>query len=110
MVMVECTGVAGGIVMFTRDPSFRRASTIGVPSSTRRPICERMRSATRRTCPSSRKVMSLGWMTPSRSKYTWSGAFTITSVTLLSSTSAWMGPSPRTSSATSETSRCRTSP
>ena len=35
---------SGGIMAFTRDPSARRASTIGELSSTRRPTRETMRS------------------------------------------------------------------
>src|SRR5438067_12738901 len=38
IVMLEPCTASGGITMLTRDPSGRRASTIGDDSSTRRPI------------------------------------------------------------------------
>jgi hypothetical protein len=43
-------------MMLTRLPSLRRASTIGVVSSTRRPICETIRRATFSTWESSRNL------------------------------------------------------
>ena len=41
---------SGGMMAFTREPSGRRASTIGDDSSMRRPTCETILSITRRTC------------------------------------------------------------
>ena len=38
---------SGGMMAFTRDPSARRASTMGELSSTRRPTADTMRSMTR---------------------------------------------------------------
>ena len=45
----------GGITAFTRDPSARRASTIGLDSSMRRPRGVTIRSMTARTVSSSVK-------------------------------------------------------
>ena len=44
---IETTGpsnASGGIMAFTREPSAKRASTIGLDSSMRRPTLETMRS------------------------------------------------------------------
>ena len=46
----------GGITTFTREPSFRRASQIGVDSSTLRPTRLTIRSITCRICRSDSKV------------------------------------------------------
>ena len=50
MVIVGLFGETGGMMTFTREPSGRRASTIGDDSSTRRPIGAMMRSITRMMC------------------------------------------------------------
>ena len=49
MVMTGPTNDRGGMIAFTREPSVRRASTIGLDSSTRRPIGAMMRSMMRMT-------------------------------------------------------------
>src|SRR5690242_7105699 len=46
----------GGMTTLTREPSFKRASQIGVDSSTRRPTRLTMRSMTWRICRSDSKV------------------------------------------------------
>src|ERR1700730_15081523 len=46
----------GGMTTFTREPSFKRASQIGVDSSTRRPTRLTMRSITWRICRSDSNV------------------------------------------------------
>ena len=43
------TNESGGMIAFTREPSVRRASTMGLDSSTRRPIGAMMRSMMRMT-------------------------------------------------------------
>ena len=43
---------SGGMMALTREPSFRRASTIGVDSSMRRPSGVTMRSMTERSASS----------------------------------------------------------
>src|SRR5919202_3570851 len=40
IVSVGPLSASGGMIAFTREPSGRRASTIGEGSSTRRPACE----------------------------------------------------------------------
>ena len=46
---------SGEMIALTRDPSGRRASTIGDDSSMRRPICATIRLMIRRRCESSEK-------------------------------------------------------
>ncbi len=50
----EPSSVKGETMAFTREPSARRASTMGEDSSTRRPTAETIRSMIRRRCASSR--------------------------------------------------------
>ena len=50
---------SGGMIAFTREPSGRRASTIGLASSQRRPSGATMRSMIRITWSSSSKTMSV---------------------------------------------------
>ena len=57
----------GGMMTLTRDPSGRRASSIGLDSSTRRPIQPAIRWATCRRCCASRKRISIGSRRPRRS-------------------------------------------
>ena len=52
MVMTGPTRLIGGMIALTREPSTRRASTIGLDSSTRRPSGATMRSMMRITCSS----------------------------------------------------------
>ncbi len=47
---------SGGMIAFTREPSLRRASTMGVDSSTRRPTWLTILSMMRSRCASSRKA------------------------------------------------------
>ena len=91
---------SGGMTALTRDPSGRRASTIGLASSTRRPSGARMRSITCRRWASSWKRASTGAMRPARSTNTRSGPQTITSVTAGSRSSGSSGPRPSASSTT----------
>ncbi len=58
---------SGGMMMFTRLPSFRRASHIGLDSSTRRPIQLTMRVHMFIRWLWSRKVMSVRSSLPPRS-------------------------------------------
>ena len=55
------------MMMFTREPSGRRASSYGFDSSTRRPIGAMIRSMTRMTCSSDWNVTSESWSFPFRS-------------------------------------------
>ena len=65
--MVGPSMASGGMMMLTRLPSLRRASTSGVDSSTRRPTSVTMRVATCSTCGSSRKTTSVSSTLPLRS-------------------------------------------
>ena len=58
---------SGGMMAFTRDPSLKRASTMGVDSSTRRPTCETILSMIRSKCWLSRKVTVVSSNRPLRS-------------------------------------------
>ena len=58
---------SGGITAQTREPSARRASTMGDESSMRRPMFETMRSMIMRTCAWSLKRMLVSTMRPPRS-------------------------------------------
>ncbi len=100
--------IARGCTMqFTRDPSGRRASTIGVASSTRRPTWLTILSMIRRRCSSSTKRTSVAVIFPSRSMNTCSGPFTMISLIPGSRSSRSIGPYPRMSSKTDWTSACR---
>jgi len=50
MVMVGLFGATGGMITLTREPSGKRASTMGLDSSTRRPSGATMRSTMRMMC------------------------------------------------------------
>ena len=65
MVIVGLFGATGGMITLTRDPSGRRASTIGDDSSTRRPSGATIRSTMRMMCPSSRNRTELRYSRPS---------------------------------------------
>ncbi len=67
MVSMEPSRAIGETTALTREPSGRRASTSGLPSSTRRPTRPTMRSMTRRRWPSSTKRRSLRTSRPARS-------------------------------------------
>ena len=96
----------GGMIAWTREPSGSRASAQGDDSSTRRPKGPTMRSIRCRTdsSPSNSPSGALS-IRPSRSTYTSSGPFTMTSVTLGSFSRNSMDPNPTTSSETSFTMR-----
>ena len=57
----------GGSTALMRLPSGRRASTIGLPSSTRRPTRATILSMIRRRCSSSMNAASTGTIRPNRS-------------------------------------------
>ena len=65
MVSTEPSTASGGTTAFTRLPSGRRASTIGLDSSTRRPIRDTILSIVRRRWASSVKWAS-AWHQPAR--------------------------------------------
>ena len=65
--MAAPSSARGGMMMLTREPSGRRASTIGLDSSTRRPICPAMRCAMCTRCCASRKASDTGSSRPLRS-------------------------------------------
>jgi hypothetical protein len=67
MVMTGPTSDSGGMIAFTRDPSARRASTMGDDSSTRRPIGAMIRWMIRMTCSSFWNVTLVSSRRPSRS-------------------------------------------
>ena len=56
MVSAEPSTASGGMTALTRLPSGRRASTIGLDSSTRRPIRDTILSMVRRRCASSAEL------------------------------------------------------
>ncbi len=67
---IDSTGpssASGGMIALTREPSCRRASTIGLDSSMRRPTMLTMRSMMRNRCASFWKTMSVSSSRPSRS-------------------------------------------
>ena len=57
----------GGMIALTREPSGRRASTLGLDMSMRRPMGVTIRSMIRRTCSSLRKARSTRSIFPARS-------------------------------------------
>ena len=61
------SSASGGMMAFTREPSGRRASTIGEDSSMRRPTGETMRSMICIRCRSSRNTISVFSRMPPRS-------------------------------------------
>ena len=101
------SSASGGKTILTREPSFSRASTIGLDSSMRRPIAEAMRWEILATCAASRKRIGDSVTLPWRSTKTRLGPFTMMSVMLSSSNSGSSGPSPSMSSTSSPASwRC----
>ena len=100
MVTVGPSIEQGGMIAFTREPSGRRASTIGHLRSMRRPSGRMMRSITFSTWSSFAKRIGV-WLTlPRCSTYTTFGPFTITSETDSSRSSGSIGPKPNSSSVT----------
>ena len=67
MVMTGPTNDSGGMMALTREPSVRRASTIGLDSSTRRPIGAMIRSMMRMTWSSFWKTTLVSSSLPERS-------------------------------------------
>ena len=67
MVMTGPTSDSGGMMALTREPSVRRASTIGDDSSTRRPIGAMIRSMMRMTWSSFWKTTLVSSSLPERS-------------------------------------------
>ncbi len=68
MVSAEPSMASGGMTALTRDPSGRRASTIGLDSSTRRPMRETILSMVRRRWFSSLNCASTRVSLPRRSR------------------------------------------
>ncbi len=99
---------SGGKTMLTREPSARRASTIGLLSSTRRPTAAAMRWAMLAACAASRKRTLDSRILPRCSTNTRSGPLTMMSVMVSSSSSGSSGPRPSMSS-TSSPASCRCS-
>src|SRR5713101_5324786 len=107
IVMLEPCTASGGITMLTREPSGRRASTIGDDSSTRRPIRATIRSITRRRSRSLSKTSSDWVRRPRRSAKIVLGPLTMISLTSGSSSKDSSGPRPRTSCMISSASSSR---
>jgi hypothetical protein len=66
-VITGPTRESGSMTALTREPSGRRASTLGLDASMRRPIGVMIRSMIRSTCSSFRKWLSMRWIFPARS-------------------------------------------
>ncbi len=100
--MLSCgpSTASGGMIALTREPSGRRASTIGLRSSMRRPALRTRRWITCRRCCASRKRASVSMRRPLRSMNTRSGARTSTSAMPGSASSGSRGPSANASSST----------
>ncbi len=81
MVSDEPSMASGGITALTRLPSGRRASTIGLDSSTRRPTRETILSMIRRRCDSSANTASAATSLPLRSSQMLAWPLTMTSET-----------------------------
>ena len=67
IVSVGPLSASGGMIAFTREPSGRRASTIGDDSSIRRPIVDTILSMMRRRCALSANAAFVRSILPSRS-------------------------------------------
>ena len=92
IVSREPSIASGGITALTRLPSGSRASTIGLDSSTRRPMRETILSIVRRRCASSVNCPSTFWSRPLRSIQMLSGPLTMTSVRSGSRRNGSIGP------------------
>ena len=92
MVSEEPSTASGGITALTRLPSGSRASTIGLDSSTRRPMRETILSMVRRTWASSPNCALAFISLPSFSSQMESGALTMTSETSGSRRNGSIGP------------------
>ena len=98
MVSEQPSRAIGGSTALTRLPSGRRASTMGLASSTRRPTRDTMRSIVRRRCSSSENRRSVWKSRPPRSMKIESARLTMISVISGSRSSGSSGPLPRMSS------------
>ena len=92
MVRIGALTASGGTIALIRDPSARRASTIGEDSSTRRPTAATMRSMMRRYWSGEAKMMSLCTSVPPRSIQMSSKALHMISVMEPSDSKASRGP------------------
>ena len=110
MDMAGPSSASGGMMAFTRDPSARRASTMGLVSSTRRPIRPTMRSMICRRWALSRNVTSDRSSLPLRSQKMRSHRLTRMSLIVGSLSSVSSGPRPNVSSITSSISRSWSAP
>ncbi len=103
---IDSTGpsiASGGMIALTREPSGRRASTIGLDSSTRRPTRLTMRSITAMRCASSRKrVATLLSLPPFSTQMSFAPLMRM-SLTFGSRKSGSIGPRPNTSWTTCST-------
>ena len=81
MVSADPSTASGGTTALTRLPSGRRASTIGLDSSTRRPIRDTILSMVRRRCASSVNWAVACISRPDFSSHTSWAPLTITSET-----------------------------
>ncbi len=100
IVMLGPLMASGGMIALTRDPSFRRASTMGELSSIRRPSGETMRSIAANTDASFENDISERVNTPWRSMKMSLNRLTMISVTVSSDSSASSGPKPTISFST----------
>ena len=92
IVSAEPSTASGGMTALTRLPSGSRASTIGLDSSTRRPIRDTILSIVRRRCCSSVNWALTGVSRPLRSTQMLSGPLTMTSETSPSRRNGSIGP------------------
>ena len=97
----------GGRITLTRSPVRRRASTMGLDSSTRRLTVDTMRSMVWSSCSVLTNRSLASSMRPSRSMKIWSGPFTMISVTASSARSGSSTPRPRASATTRRMSAVR---
>jgi len=97
----------GGMMTLTREPSPRRASTSGLPSSIRRPTGVTIRSITFIRAASLEKRCSERSIRPLRSTKIWWGPLTMTSLTDSSSINGSIGPRPMASATTAFNSASR---
>ena len=98
---------SGGMIAFTRLPSFRRASTMGQTSSQRRPSGDTILSIKCSRCALSLNFTPVNVSRPPFSMYTCLGPLIRMSEICSSASSGSSGPSPNVSSRISRASRCR---
>ena len=97
------SSASGGMIALTREPSSKRASTMGLVSSTRRPTLETIRSMICIKCALSRNSTSVFTNCPPRSTKMFLGPLIKISLIEGSFSKNSRGPSPRVSSNTSST-------